>query len=830
MDNRNTIKIMSKCYFVFSVCIRFVFVPSVIVSANICLADQARLEKNKQLGRNNNKSVIKNIVIKGNVRVLDETIKSCIPFVPGDSYDTQEASEAVKVIGRLGLFQSIDMNMQDDGNLVVTVAENEYIKGVEVDTGGGIFSQQSQDDDSEESIVVKENIGNSLSKPHAGLINNKFIRKNILEGDLLGTVSSHTYEAKDGFKRFVLQKIPGERISISRISFVGNKMVPSSLLEKQIATSVYTFGITSGIPVYHPMAVMRDSVFLRNYYMENGYLDVVVYKPIADISIDNNDAHIYFQIDEGKQYRIQSINIDTNIQALKKQIESFKKKKTNLVNSVYRESEIKKLKNDLTAIAHSSRYHFIDIEIKRKKDSSSCFIDLDVFLKENKRSQYINKIIIKGNTKTRTNLIMSIMDVQEGDCCGENTKELIEERLYSSGLFESVSVDIIEDQYYDVTRAKTVIVNVKENEQSYYNFTFGFSSGKSLILGLPVSIRNIVGTGYDLDVNLNLNISKKNDDSIKSQHDSVEFVVGGVVSKSNVFGSGITTYCGISYDHNNNPWPMFRARVVSCDIGIGFDINKYISNKITFDIGYRFFSKRLYDIDDNKSSIKKSKIKQVIDDNIRQSDNKFQSNVKYAFDFNYSFNKYFSINFDASIKYNIHPYYYWKMYMSAGCVVRLPLNSRIRLTGSMGQIFEDSNVDMCILDSFPSSGIRGLDSYGFGPGIILNKKSRYYVGAKSYYKLSIDWELPIKFGNNSFIKAINPAIVAGCDMGIFCRMPNGVKKSELVDEDKKFKMSVSIGLKLTVPVVQIPLILYWHIPCVKEKYNEFIKFSVGGLG
>ena len=53
-----------------------------------------------------------------------------------------------------------------------------------------------------------------------------------------------------------------------------------------------------------------DSERIREFYMERGFIDVVVSKPIANIDFYRYIATIKYKINEGEKYKINNINFD----------------------------------------------------------------------------------------------------------------------------------------------------------------------------------------------------------------------------------------------------------------------------------------------------------------------------------------------------------------------------------------------------------------------------------------------------------------------------------------------------------------------------------------
>jgi outer membrane protein insertion porin family len=115
-----------------------------------------------------------------------------------------------------------------------------------------------------------------------------------------------------------------------------------------------------------------------------------------------------------------------------------------------------------------------------------------VFTLEEGPHAYIERINIRGNTKTRDYVIRREFDIVEGDAYNHALIDRAERRLKNLGYFKTVKISSEPGSAPD-----RVVVNVDLEEQSTGEFSFsaGYSTADGVIGEVAVGERNLLGTG-----------------------------------------------------------------------------------------------------------------------------------------------------------------------------------------------------------------------------------------------------------------------------------------------------------------------------------------------
>src|SRR6202008_3437956 len=111
--------------------------------------------------------------------------------------------------------------------------------------------------------------------------------------------------------------IEGEKTGINTIQFVGNNAFSSYRLKDVIKTHESNFlSFLGGNDVYDPDRVEADRDLIRRFYLKNGYADVQVVAALTEYDPDRKGFLVTFKIEEGQQYRVGTVNIQSTISGL----------------------------------------------------------------------------------------------------------------------------------------------------------------------------------------------------------------------------------------------------------------------------------------------------------------------------------------------------------------------------------------------------------------------------------------------------------------------------------------------------------------------------------
>ena len=292
----------------------------------------------------------------------------------------------------------------------------------------------------------------------------------------------------------------GEDIKIDKVTFVGNKHVPASDLEKDLVNKEGTW--FSWIPIIGggggkamPDQLPYDQMRIREAYLERGYLDAKVGEPLMKVDFANHTAEVTYIVHEGEPYKVSKISIAGKVSGLdvKKVMEELKLKPGKTF-------DVKKLRRDmakLQEIVGDMGYAFAKIEPVFKKDEKTHTVAVTYKINPNKKVR-IHDVIISGNTKTLDYVIRRYIYLAPGDYFNYTDLQETKKELQRTGFFDKV---VVKPQRIN-DHEMNLVVEVTEAQTGSISGGVGYGSYDGFMVNASVSEKNLFGTGIAGSVTL----------------------------------------------------------------------------------------------------------------------------------------------------------------------------------------------------------------------------------------------------------------------------------------------------------------------------------------
>ncbi|MFZ4762575.1 MAG: outer membrane protein assembly factor BamA [Alphaproteobacteria bacterium] len=433
-----------------------------------------------------NQGLIRNIIVKGNQRIEQETVESYLQVKKGDSFDQKTLDISLKNLFATGLFKDVKLS-REANNLVVTVEENPIINRL-------VFEGNSKLDtkDLEAELQLKPRV---------------VFTKNRLQGDLERLLSLYRragrYQVKIDPKMvkldqnrldLVFEIQEGERTPVREIRFSGNKAFDDSDLRDELETKETAWWrFLSTSDNFDPDRLNYDKEKLRRFYLSKGYADVQVTGANSELATGNGDFFITFTLDEGKRYQYDSVTLSSAIKgvdvaAIKKDVAMPEK------GEWYNAGEIEKAIQQITRILQDSNHPFVDVRPEIKRDQASAKISVKFNVTEGERL-VVERINITGNNRTRDEVIRRELKLAEGDPLNRSKIKDSEQQIKDLGFFKSVKMKVDDGSAPD---RKQISVAVEEQSTGEVQVGAGFSTTQGALVDFRVRERNFLGKGQDL--------------------------------------------------------------------------------------------------------------------------------------------------------------------------------------------------------------------------------------------------------------------------------------------------------------------------------------------
>ena len=241
--------------------------------------------------------------------------------------------------------------------------------------------------------------------------------------------------------------------------------------------------------VYDPDRIAADLELIRRFYLKNGYADFRVIS--SDVQFDPTAGGyiITIVVNEGPQYRVSSVNVESHLPdvdgaALNDLLRLAP-------GDVYNGDAVEKTVEALTREIAKQGYAFTQVRPRGERNPADQTVAIQFLLDEGPRV-YIERINIRGNTRTRDYVIRREFDIGEGDAYNRVLIDRAERRLNGLGYFKKVKITNEPGSAPD-----RVILNVDVEDQPTGNFGIsgGYSTNQGFIAEVSVSESNFMGRG-----------------------------------------------------------------------------------------------------------------------------------------------------------------------------------------------------------------------------------------------------------------------------------------------------------------------------------------------
>lgn len=426
--------------------------------------------------------VAKSIRVQGNKRIESATVLSYIPIKAGKAYDQGDLDLALKDLYATGYFSDVQINRQGDA-LVIDVIENAIINQIAFEGNSKL-----KDDKLKEEVQLRPREVLSRTKIQSA-------QQRILDiyrrmGRYNATVVPKVIKQSDNRVDLVFEINEGDVTYVRKLNFIGNRHISSSHLEKALLTKqTRWYRFFASDDTYDPDRFIADQQLLREYYYDSGYPDFRLINAVSELSPDQKDLFLTFTLEEGSRYSFGKVEIKSKISKVDGS------KLQGLVS--YAEGDwfsrkmIEKTIQSITEAVGVQGFAFAQVEPIISKNNAAKTVDITYEISEGPRV-YIERIEIRGNDRTRDEVIRREIRLQEGDAYNTTFVKRAEQNLNDLGYFKKVDVTAESGSAPD--KAK-LIVTVEEQPTGELGLAIGFSTLDRALGNIHFAERNFMGTG-----------------------------------------------------------------------------------------------------------------------------------------------------------------------------------------------------------------------------------------------------------------------------------------------------------------------------------------------
>jgi outer membrane protein insertion porin family len=425
---------------------------------------------------------VSSIEVEGNRRVEVETIRSYFKPGPGGRLDQGSIDDGLKALIETALFQDVKIN-QAGGRLVVTVVENPVI-------GRIAFEGNKKVKDEQLSAEIQSKPRGTLSRPMVQSDAQRIAEIYRRSGRYDVRVNPEIIVQPNNRVDLVFTITEGSKTAVKSVEFIGNNAYSSYRLKDIIKTHESNLlSFLGGADVYDPDRVEADRDLIRRFYLKSGFADVQVVAALTEYDPEKKGFLVTFKIEEGQQYRIASVDFQSSIATLDPNVlRSFSRV---YVGSFYNAEALEKSVEEMQIEASRRGYAFAIVRPRGDRNFEAHTVSIVFAVDEGPRT-YIERINVRGNTRTRDYVIRREFDISEGDAYNRALVDRAERRLKNLDFFKSVK--LITEPGSSSDRV-ILIVDLEEKSTGDFSISGGYSTTDGALAEVSISERNFMGRG-----------------------------------------------------------------------------------------------------------------------------------------------------------------------------------------------------------------------------------------------------------------------------------------------------------------------------------------------
>lgn len=423
----------------------------------------------------------------------ESLIRANIRVKEGDTYTRTSVDDDVRSLYSTGFFYNIrvatEPNEKEGINLIYVLQGKPIISEIRFE-GNKKYSRKK--------LIKKvtSKVGDPLDERKVFLdaqeMQKLYQKSGYQKTEVKGVARIENEAAGRGTVSFEIHEAP--KIRIAEVEFVGAKAFKQKKLRKVIKTRRWwMFSWITGSGVLKDEQFSEDREKLLSFYQNEGYIDFEI-KEVKFDQISAKKMIIRFVVSEGQQYRVGSVELKGNTaftsddimkgfvsegkRLMPRMLPGAGKTKQNPKGDIFTP---KGLQADLEAIRdfYGSK-GYVDTWVKPTKIPNTERGTMDVVYEirdEDKGKSFVERIDIKGNTKTKDKVIRRELAVSPGEAFDLVRVKISKGRLEQMNYFDKVDTEV---QPTDVPNRKNLVIDVEEGSTGHVELGAGFSSIDSL--------------------------------------------------------------------------------------------------------------------------------------------------------------------------------------------------------------------------------------------------------------------------------------------------------------------------------------------------------------
>ncbi|MBB1126398.1 outer membrane protein assembly factor BamA [Thiospirillum jenense] len=428
---------------------------------------------------------ITDIRVEGLQRIAAGTVFNYLPVEVNDSVTNSVTADCIRTLYATGFFD--DVKVKRDGNvLVIQVRERPAIAHIDI-VGNQTIKTEDLKKGLKEIGLAEGRVFNRLLLDQ---IEQELRRQYFAAGKYGVTVQSTISPLERNRVGVRIEVTEGLTTRLKQINIIGNQAFDDETLLKQfkLGASKWSSFYTKN-DQYAKEKLSGDLETLRSFYLDRGYIDFQITSTQVTISPDKKDIYVTVAVNEGDVFHISDIRLvgDPSVPA------------EHLFPLVHlRRGDVfsRKITTDsaerISALLGEQGYAFANVNSVPDIDRQKKQVVVSFFVDPGKRT-YVHRINMKGNTRTRDEVLRREMRQMETAWFSSDLLRRSRERLQRLGYFDDVTIET--PSVPEAADMVDINIGVKEKPSGNLLAGVGYSQSQGILFNTSITQNNFLGTG-----------------------------------------------------------------------------------------------------------------------------------------------------------------------------------------------------------------------------------------------------------------------------------------------------------------------------------------------
>jgi outer membrane protein insertion porin family len=294
---------------------------------------------------------------------------------------------------------------------------------------------------------------------------------------------------------------------IKQFKILGNKAFTEKELLSQLESGparTLSIPMLSSRDKFAKEKLVGDLEALNSFYRDRGYLNFEIVSSQVSLTPDKQGVFITISVNEGDQYKIGTVDVYGVERLTQQQVQDSMKLRQ---GDIFSQKALEESRKKLGDYLGEQGYAFSKIAAKPDIDETRKIVNITLNVDSGKRT-YVRRINIRGNNRTKDEVYRRELRQLESSWFAAEQVERSKVRLQRLPYVEDVRITT--EPVAGTPDQVDLNVIVSERSSNQFRIGAGYSQSQGLLVNLAVTQDNFMGTGKQLEVNIDNSESNRN--------------------------------------------------------------------------------------------------------------------------------------------------------------------------------------------------------------------------------------------------------------------------------------------------------------------------------